>query len=474
MSYTPPRSEFFNQAEPESLGRRTGTREGNGRALSGDGRQTGYPIVVHSHLCWDWVWQRPQQFLSRLSHTHKVLFVETYRPAPDLSSPLARFHQPQGFPNVTVLRLQFPCWHWEDGEYVDNERRRLVQEYLSGPGKGQFEQPVQWFYDPMAVTAFCGRMGEVLTVYDCMDELSKFRFAPPNLAQREAELLRKADVVFTGGRKLLEAKRRENRNCHFYGCGVDLEHFGSAREAGTLVPPALASLPRPVIGYFGVVDERLDYELLAKLADAEPNWSVVMVGPVLKVDEPSLPKRSNLHWLGQQAYADLPAFCKGFDVCIMPFALNDSTEFINPTKTLEYMAAGRMVVSTAIGDVARNFGSVVEVGRTADEFIELCRRAVMQPNRITVQRGLTLARQNSWDSIVERLEAHISDAFASTRVSLEFSAKAQPERAKAKGLRLKERLGLKEGLRVRERLRLRKRREDAGGEEPLIPAEAAG
>jgi hypothetical protein len=170
------------------------------------------PIIVHCHLCWDWVWQRPQQFISRLARNRKVLFVETIGPDPQLASPLARFYSPDGFSNVTVLRIQFPSWRWTDSDYVDQTRSRLVQEFVQGPGAGQFDHPIQWFYDPMAAAAFIGQMDQVLTVYDCMDELSKFRCAPPEIKLREAVLLAAADVVFTGGRKLWESKRVANSN----------------------------------------------------------------------------------------------------------------------------------------------------------------------------------------------------------------------------------------------------------------------
>jgi glycosyltransferase involved in cell wall biosynthesis len=361
-------------------------------------------------LCWDWVWQRPQQFISRLSQNHKILFVETIAPDPQLSAPLARFSKPEKFPNVTLLRLQFPAWRWNDSEYVDRERRRLVHEFVTGPAAGDFDGAVQWFYDPMAVPAFSGQMNELLTVYDCMDELSKFRCAPPEIGLREADLLQKAEVVFTGGRKLYESKSRFNRNCHFYGCGVDGDHFGKARVADTQVPPEIASLPQPVYGYFGVVDERLDYELIAALADANKAGSVVMIGPVLKVDPASLPQRPNLHWLGQRSYADLPNYCKGLDVCLMPFALNESTEFINPTKALEYMATARPIVSTAVADVVSNFGSVVAVARNAQEFASLCRRAAQMPDTEAIQGGLDMARANSWEAIVQKLENHVWEA----------------------------------------------------------------
>ena len=369
-----------------------------------------FSLIVHCHLCWDWVWQRPQQFLSRLSARHKILFVETIGPDPQLVSPAAHFWTAPNFPTVTILRLQFPTWRWSDGAFVDRERRRLVKEFLAGPGAGQFENPAQWFYDPMAVPAFLGQMDEIGVVYDCMDELSKFRCAPPQIKMRERKLLAAADVVFTGGRKLWEAKKLQNENCHFYGCGVDVTHFGSARNAETKIPADIASLKKPVLGYFGVVDERMDYELLVTLADANPAWSIAMVGPQIKVD--SVPQRPNLHWLGQKNYIELPAYCKAFDVCMMPFALNEATEFINPTKALEYMATGRPIVSSAVADVVTNFGAVVSIARSHKEFIALCRAAIAKADGARIEAGLKQASENSWDSIVAQLEKHIADALA--------------------------------------------------------------
>lgn len=370
-----------------------------------------FPIIVHSHLCWDWVWQRPQQFLSRLSQRHQVLFVETVGPDPNLAAPHATYRQADNYPNVTILRLQFPAWQWADGPRVDRERQRVVSEFVNGPLAGKFENPVQWFYDPMAVTAFAGKMGELLTVYDCMDELSKFKGAPLELIERERALLKKADVVFTGGRKLLESKSQHHDNCHFYGCGVDWEHFGKARETSTQIPKPLAELPKPVFGFFGVVDERMDYDLVAQLADANKEGSVVIIGPPIKVDPKEFPQRANLHWSGGRTYEDLPAHCKAFDVCLMPFALNEATEYINPTKALEYMATGRPVVSTPVADVVSNFGTVAKIGRNPEEFIMLCRSAYEEPDHAAISRGLEMARSNSWDSIVSQLETRIQEAY---------------------------------------------------------------
>src|SRR4051812_18297225 len=184
MSYAPIRPEstlnnrdFSRQSIPSNRSFRSTKRRS--AATSKNGGAGDYPIIVHCHLCWDWVWQRPQQFISRLSARHKILFVETIGPDPQLAAPLARFQTLEKFPNITVLRLQFPSWQWSDGAAVDRERRRLVREFLAGPMAGEFERPVQWFYDPMAVPAFAGQMNEIATVYDCMDELSKFRTAPP-------------------------------------------------------------------------------------------------------------------------------------------------------------------------------------------------------------------------------------------------------------------------------------------------------
>ncbi len=382
------------------------------KPVNRNGADNGVPLIVHSHLCWDWVWQRPQQFVSRLSQRHPTLFIETWAPAADLAAPLARFKTLEKFPNLTCLQLQFPSWCWNDGEHIDRERRRIVKDFLAGPAAGRFDRPVQWFYDPMTVPAFLGQMDERGNVYDCMDELSKFAFAPPQLLERESLLLEKADVVFTGGRKLFHSKSRFNDNCHFYGCGVEATHFARAQHRETVVPPELAALPKPVFGYFGVIDERIDYELLAGLAAANPKASVAMVGPVIKVDEHQLPRRPNLHWLGKREYQDLPALCKGFDVCLMPFALNEATEFINPTKALEYMATGKPIISTAVPDVISNFGSVVQVANSRAEFLDLCQEAARAPDPESIERGLQMAAANSWDSIVARLEIHLQECLA--------------------------------------------------------------
>jgi glycosyltransferase involved in cell wall biosynthesis len=382
--------------------------------LAFGGDQHKYPIIVHSHLRWDWVWQRPQQFLSRLSKEHRILFVEAPIPSQNSREARAMLREVTDYPNIIVLQIQIPVARWNNGAWVDKERRRLVQSVLNGPVGAAFRAPVQWFYDPMAVTAFAGHMDERAIVYDCMDELALFRGAPTELVRRERELLALADLVFAGGPKIWRAKRRLNPNCFLFGCGVDAQHFGQARVSRLPIPPDIGKLPRPIYGYIGVIDERIDYELIATLSIAS-SGSIVMVGPSTKVDPATFPRRKNLHWLGGRDYADLPAYTKGFDVCLMPFALNEATQFINPTKTLEYLAAGKPVVSTPIEDVVSQFHNVVRIGASHREFVAKCWQSFNRPDRRAIERGLAIARRNSWESIVRQIEKHIGDVLASKR-----------------------------------------------------------
>jgi glycosyltransferase involved in cell wall biosynthesis len=244
-----------------------------------------------------------------------------------------------------------------------------------------------------------------------MDELSQFRGAPPELVARERELLRQADVVFCGGQKMRQKRLPLNPNTHFFGTGVDIAHFGRALSDEQSLASELAALGgAPVLGYFGVIDERIDYELIAALADARRDWHIVMVGPTAKVNPADFPERKNIHWIGPRPYAQLPALTKGFSVALMPFALNAATEYINPTKALEYMAAGRPVVSTALDEVKLNFGKVAHVATSHREFIEKCAAEVAKPSRSRISRGIKLAAENTWEANVARMEKHIADA----------------------------------------------------------------
>lgn len=384
------------------------------------------PLIAFCHLQWDWVWQRPQQFLSRLAQHRPVLFVETHRSRTDHA--FARVRDRESSCQLTVIEIHLPDYRWEDCDFIDAERRRVLQEALTLKRLACFAGAVLWFNDPMAVTAYAGHLGEALLVYDCMDELTQFNGAPPALAQRERELTCRADLIFCGGRKIRDKRLPLNANTHFYGTGVDCAHFGCALREETPIDAHIAALPGPVLGYFGVIDERIDYELVAALADAFPHGSIAMVGPIAKVDPSALPRRPNLHWLGERPYARLPAITKGFQVCLIPFALNASTEFINPTKALEYMAAGRPVVSTALDEVRTNCSAAVCIGQTHGEFIAMAVEEATAPSPTRVAAGLELSARNGWDAITSELSQHIERSLAQKR-SQKKSARAHSRQA---------------------------------------------
>jgi glycosyltransferase involved in cell wall biosynthesis len=380
----------------------------------GAAERTDIPVIVHCHLRWDFVWQRPQHIFSRLAAHHPVLFIE--EPLCERGEPRLRISQP-----APGLVRVVPILPPREDAGVDADCRLILpmlEQALRAHAliAGRFDRPVQWFYSPMTAPAFLGCFNSACVVYDCMDELANFRFAPPDIGERERVLLAAADVVFTGGYQLFAAKSRVHSNVHFHGCGVDLDHFGRARDSRTVVPNELSALPRPVLGYFGVIDERLDYGLLKHLAESFPEGSIAMVGPLAKVAPEDLPRLPNLHWLGQRTYAQLPEMVKGFDVCLMPFALNDSTRFINPTKTLEYMAAGKPIVSTAIPDVIRNFTPVVAVAHDAVEFVRHVKRLLEARDEALIQRGIEVAAGSSWDAIVLQMRSRMLEALQSSAI----------------------------------------------------------
>lgn len=380
--------------------------------MAGAGRSN-VPIMVHSHLRWDFVWQRPQQLLSRFAADHRVLFVEdpmesASEPALDISL------TPEGVVRVVPLLPKA-------ASLSTDARCAMVLPLLESALRthpllaGRFESPIQWFYSPMNAPRYCDQLGSVATVYDCMDELSAFRFAPPDIAERENYLLRKADLVFTGGYELYSSKSRRHANTHFFGCGVDADHFARARAEETVIPAEVAALPSPILGYFGVIDERLDYELIAELARRCPTASIVMVGPLAKVHPEELPQASNIHWLGCRTYGELPALVKAFDICLMPFAMNAATQYINPTKTLEYLAAGKPVVSTAVPDVVRQYTDVVDIADSVKSFVSLVEKRLVNADPERIARGIARARSSSWDSTVTSMRGHLLNTLALKR-----------------------------------------------------------
>lgn len=374
-------------------------------------------VLVLSHLRWDFVYQRPQHLLSRCAAARRVFFCEEpvvhddreMTPRLEVSSRGAKLrvcvpHLPRGLPHADAEAAQ--------RDLID----RLIAEE-------SIEHYAAWYYSPIPV-GFTRHLRPLVTIYDCMDELSGFAGASPLLRERERELFARAHLVFTGGHSLWEAKREQHPSVYAFPSSIDAAHFGRARTSTRIFesspsiadspePSDQADIPRPRLGYFGVIDERMDLELLAGVADARPDWQIVMVGPVVKIDPAALPRRANIHYLGGKAYQDLPAYIAGWDVALMPFARNASTRFISPTKTPEYLAAGKPVVSTSIRDVVQPYGDngLVAIADTVDDFVAaIAGQLALRGD----ERGAWLAEVdaflagNSWDLTWDRMQRLIA------------------------------------------------------------------
>jgi glycosyltransferase involved in cell wall biosynthesis len=349
-------------------------------------------LLCFSHLRWHFVFQRPQHLMTRFAKSMRVFFHE--EPVfGDVTHPVLERHDTGT--GVTIIVPRLP--HGLDEQAQHAAMRALLDDFVAEEG---ITDPVLWYYTPM-MRPFSARLQAQKIVYDCMDELTAFRGAPPALVEREQELLRDADVVFTGGYSLYEAKRGRHPNVHAFPSSVDVAHFAKAR-LDLADPPDQQPIPRPRIGHYAVLDERLDIDLLAGLAEARPDWQFILVGPIVKIDPGSLPRQPNIHYLGGKKYDELPAYLAGWDVAFMPFAMNESTRFISPTKTPEYLAAGKPVVSTPITDVVRTYGGDVglaRIARTVPEFVAAIEAALhdRESRADWLRRTDRLLAEMSWD-----------------------------------------------------------------------------
>ena len=373
------------------------------------------PIVAFSHLRWDFVYQRPQQLLSRLAARRRVLFVE--EPLDGGLEP-DRWELARPVENVLVARPRLSDLRARTADSVSHAVAGLLRDLVRAE---ELASPVAWVYTPMA-EPLLDAVSPSLVVYDCMDELSLFQGAPPELVRLETALLGRADLVFTGGVSLYEAKRNRHPRVHCFPSSVDAEHFRQARASATAPaePDDQAGLPHPRLGFFGVLDERLDLPALDALATAHPDWQIVMVGPTVKIDPATLPRHANIHYTGQRPYDQLPAYLAGWDVCLLPFARNDATRFISPTKTLEYMAAERPIVSTPIADVVRSYADIVYLADSPAAFVEACERALAatdEERTARTERSRVVLAQTSWDATVRRMDELIGEALAARRAT---------------------------------------------------------
>ena len=410
-------------------------------------------MLVFSHLRWDFVYQRPQHLLSRMAARRRIVFIEEPR-VEGIEKPHWIITSPH--PGVSVWCAHLPAG-WLPGERAAGEqvllRELLEAESLAAGGSGSgaagvtkrgrphnpslVPQPgrgdarprqhdyIVWMYTPMAMP-LARLLSPRAVVYDCMDELAAFAGAPPELPQREGELLAWADLVFTGGRSLYEAKRGRAPRVYCLPSSVDAAHF--RRRPPRREPPDQRNIPHPRLGFCGVIDERLDLDIIAGLAARRPEWQLIFIGPVAKIDPASLPRAANLHYLGQHSYEELPGYLHGWDLCLLPFARNAATRYISPTKILEYMAAEVPIVSTPIRDVARPYGEIVYLAETADEFVAAAERALRAApeerwQRLTGMRKV-LAR-TSWDTTVAEMERLLDGVLHGTGLERFFTSMPQ-------------------------------------------------
>jgi len=364
-------------------------------------------LVCLSHLRWDFVYQRPQHLLSRFAKGRRVFFVEE----PIFNDERMHLDVTTRDCGVSVVVPRLPK-ELSSIEAVDavliGMINRLFEEH-------KINEHILWYYTPMAV-GWTKHLKPSAVVYDCMDELSAFKNAPVALKERETELFNRADLVFTGGHSLYEAKRHLHKNIYAFPSSIDAQHFAQARCLDC-DPEDQKDIPHPRLGFFGVIDERMDIELIERIARLRPDWHLVMVGPVVKIDEKDLPRSANIHYLGGKSYKELPSYLAGWDVALLPFALNDSTRYISPTKTPEYLAAGCPVVSTSIRDVVRPFGELglVHIADTPEDFVSACEVALKDDAASRLPSVDSFLSQTSWDETWGRMAELIEDVVTARR-----------------------------------------------------------
>jgi len=354
-------------------------------------------LICFSHLRWDFVFQRPQHLLSRFAKELKVFFVE--EPIFDVKEGNDFIKKEVKQRNITVLVPHLVPGR--SAELHEQALAALLEDFIL---ENKLSNVIAWYYTPMAL-AFTQFLKPIVTVYDCMDELSAFVGAPPALKEREAKLFKQADLVFTGGISLYEAKKDYHENIYPFPSSIETEHFGQARQL-LRDPEDQSQIGFPRIGFFGVIDERMDIELVGEVAQLKQEWQFIFIGPVVKIDPANLPKSSNVHYLGMKSYKELPQYISNWNVAMLPFALNESTKFISPTKTPEYLASGKPVVSSAIRDVVKSYGStgLVNFFGNAREFIAAVEEALRQGNDKqwldSVDQELA---KNSWDLTAQKM-----------------------------------------------------------------------
>jgi UDP-galactopyranose mutase len=357
----------------------------------------GMDVICFSHLRWNFVYQRPQHLMSRLAKNTRVFFVEE----PEYDEGIY-YDVVQHTDNLWVI-VPHLSRTMDESAMIDHQKEFLLRLLCNM----NVRRYALWYYTPMALL-ISDHLQPLVTIYDCMDELSAFKFAPHALKQLELQLLQKADVVFTGGQGLYEAKKNQHHNIYPFPSSIDFNHFFQARTL-KVDPQDQEDIPHPRFGFYGVIDERMDLQLLNEIAMARNDWHFVLIGPVVKVNESDLPRRDNIHYLGKKEYSELPSYLSGWDIAIMPFALNESTRYISPTKTPEYLAGGKPVISTPILDVVKQYCTVIHFANKADDFIKIAEHDI-EKTPTWLEKVDKILSQNSWDKTWSEMKRIILSA----------------------------------------------------------------
>ena len=348
-------------------------------------------LICFSHLRWNFVYQRPQHLLTRFTKNYRVFYVEEPEFTDNQTSTLITRQISE---DLWVATPQLP--HGISEKDTISLQQGLLLEMFN---EYSIHPDIFWYYTPMALPFTKGFLPD-LVVYDCMDELSNFKFAPVTLKQLEAELFKKADIVFTGGHNLYQAKKNSHGNIWPVPSSIEKEHFEKSRKPISC-PADQAHIPGPRLGFYGVIDERMDIDLIREVAEREPGWNFVIIGPVVKIDPASLPQLPNIHYLGSKKYEELPQYMAGWQMAMIPFLINDSTKYISPTKTPEYLSAGLPVISTPIVDVVYPYGTrrLVHIAHDADTFIASVKKEFERTDKKTWLKQVDeFLKDNSWNS----------------------------------------------------------------------------
>lgn len=375
-------------------------------------------IVCFSHLAWDRkLFQRPQQLMLRFSkrfnvlyisgHSFRHFFIDVFR-----RKKIHRYHVTD---NLAVYS-PFALPPIRKCSFLITRLNKILLSFQVKRmlKKLKLKDPILWIYHPRYLHTI-GKFKEKLIVYDCMDDftslLSTYEDRERN-AGNEEMLLKKADMVFAGGYSIADLKRDSRERIHVFPSAVEIDHFKNALSDNLVLPDDIKSIPHPILGYWGAIDERVDHDLLKKLAIKHPEWSIVLLGPIVrhKVGDSSyLHEIKNIFWLGPKDYSLLPGYAKAFDVCLIPFVLTREGKSLSPTKTLEYLATGKPVVSTPVTDVVRFYDRVIGIADGPDEFEMAVLRCMKEDDASMKQKRINFTRNRSWEDTAENMEKLILD-----------------------------------------------------------------